>query len=105
MAPHVHPVKGSEAAAHIASGAAVVVDCFATWCAPCKTLLPVLEKIASIQKNVKFLKVDIDESPDFASKFSVSSVPTLLFFKGGELVDRVVGTSVPSIDAALKKLK
>lgn len=62
-----------------------VVDCFTTWCAPCKAIKPVLDKLSTDLPNVSFLAVDIDNNPDFAKQNNVRSVPTLLFYKGNTL--------------------
>ena len=67
-----------------------MVDFYASWCGPCRTLGPIIEKVSE-EKNVKLLKVDADESKDIASSFGVRGIPTVIFFKGGQEVDRVVG--------------
>ena len=64
----------------------VVVDFFATWWGPCKMLAPVLEQAADQMKDVTFYKVDIDEEQELTNQFKIMSVPTLLFFKDGNLV-------------------
>ncbi len=71
----------------------LVVDFFATWCGPCKMFLPVFEKVASELKdeNVKMVTVDIDQSSDLALKSKITGVPTVLFFKNGEEVNRFSG--------------
>lgn len=70
----------------------VVVDFFATWCAPCQMLAPVLIELdKKYGDEVEFYKVNIDESEDSAIRYGVSSVPTLIFFKDGEEIDRQVG--------------
>ena len=70
----------------------VVVDFFATWCAPCQMLAPVLIELEKkYGDEVEFYKVNIDESEDLAIRYGVSSVPTLIFFKNGEEIDRQVG--------------
>ncbi|MGX4599577.1 thioredoxin [Faecalimicrobium sp. JNUCC 81] len=69
-----------------------VVDFFATWCGPCKMLAPVFEEVASdMGAQIGFGKVDIDESLDIARKYNVSTVPTIIIFKGGEPVETMVG--------------
>ncbi len=68
-----------------------IVDFFATWCMPCKMLAPVLQIMEEKYSNIKFVKVDIDECQDLAQEYSIMSVPTLLFFRSGELVGREVG--------------
>ena len=70
-----------------------VVDCFAEWCGPCKMLKPLLEKVAADNVDVNFVAVDIDENADFAAENKIRGVPTLLWYKGGQLVDTTVGVS------------
>ncbi|MBN1677385.1 MAG: thioredoxin [Candidatus Thermoplasmatota archaeon] len=70
----------------------VVVDCWAPWCAPCRMLTPSLEALAKEMKGkVVFAKVNTDENFGIAGKFRIMSIPTLLFFKNGALVDRSIG--------------
>jgi thioredoxin 1 len=69
----------------------VVVDFFATWCGPCKMLAPVFESVSEEINDAKFVKVDIDESLELAQKFGISTVPTMMIFKDGKVVDTLVG--------------
>ena len=70
----------------------VVVDFFATWCGPCKMLSPIYEALGNeMVEKANFLKVDIDQSIELAQKFEVSTVPTMLIFKDGKPVDRLIG--------------
>ncbi len=70
----------------------VVVDFTASWCPPCKMLAPVLDRVADkYTGQAKFVKVDIDENVEVAAKYGVTTIPNLLFFKNGEVVDQSVG--------------
>ena len=70
----------------------VVVDFFATWCGPCKLIAPILDQLADeIADQAKIVKMDVDQDKPMAIQYEVKSVPTLLIFKNGEAVDRIVG--------------
>jgi thioredoxin 1 len=70
----------------------VVVDFFATWCGPCKMIAPLFEELArEYSGKAKFVKIDIDESPNLASSYKVRGVPTLMVFKGGDIKSTMVG--------------
>ena len=70
----------------------VVIDVFATWCGPCKMMMPLFEELAKdMGGRYKFLKMNIDEERDLAIKYNVSSIPTLLFIKNGTLVGKETG--------------
>jgi thioredoxin len=85
----------------------VLVDFWATWCGPCQMIAPVLDEIAKEQGNaIRIVKVDVDQNPTIADRFGVRNVPTLLFFKGGEVRDQVVGvTSKADLVSRLNALK
>lgn len=69
-----------------------VVDFFANWCGPCRKLGPILEEVErDLETKVKFTKIDTDENIETAKKYQVSGLPTLLVFKDGEVVERMVG--------------
>lgn len=69
----------------------VVVDFFATWCGPCKMLAPVFDSLSQELTDVDFVKVDIDQSLELAQKFGITTVPTMMIFKDGKVVDTLVG--------------
>ena len=76
----------------IKSNKPVLVDFGADWCAPCKMIGPILSEIAQeYSDKIKVGKVDVDKSPDIAVKFSIRSIPTLFFFKNGEIINQVIG--------------
>ena len=84
----------------------VVLDCFATWCGPCKVIAPEMVKFSNSEQymdKVDFYKVDVDEVPDVAQELGVRAMPTFMFFKNGEKVDEVVGANVRALEAAIQK--
>jgi thioredoxin 1 len=79
-----------------------VVDFWATWCGPCRMIAPILEQLSEeYQGKVRVTKLDVDSNQKTAMRFDVRSIPTLLFFKDGKLVDRVIG-AVPKAALAAK---
>ena len=83
----------------------VIIDFWAAWCGPCRMLAPVISEIADEHKDVAVGKVNVDENQSTASKYSIMSIPTILFFKNGKMVSSVVG-AVPKqiIENEIKKL-
>ncbi len=70
----------------------VLVDCWAPWCGPCQSLSPIIDELATDYANgVKVVKLNVDENPETASQYGIRSIPTLLFFREGKLVERLVG--------------
>lgn len=70
----------------------LVVDCWAAWCGPCRMLAPIIEKLASDNAGkVAFGKLNVDESPKTTQQFKIMAIPTILFFKDGQMVDQLVG--------------
>ncbi len=70
----------------------VIVDFWATWCGPCRMLSPLLDEVEEeMADKVTVVKVNVDDADEIAMKFRIMNIPTLLFFKGGQLVDKTVG--------------
>lgn len=69
----------------------VIVDFYANWCGPCRMLAPVLEELANERGSVKIVKVDVDEHNDLARKYGIMSIPTLMYFKNGNLEKTTLG--------------
>ncbi len=84
----------------------VVVDFFATWCGPCKALAPRLDALAGeFSSKVRFVQIDVDQASALAQRFNVQGVPTLLFFKNGQVVDSVTGlASTEALRARIERL-
>ena len=82
----------------------VFVDFFATWCGPCKMVGPVVEKVSEEVSGVKFIKVDVDDLGDVASRYGIASIPALFAFKDGEKVGEIVGfVPAPQVKALAEK--
>ena len=81
----------------------VLVDFWAEWCGPCRMIGPIVEEIAEeLQGKLKVAKVNVDDAPDLAGNYQVMSIPTLFIFKGGQVVEQVIG--VMSKDQLLTKI-
>ena len=86
----------------IKSDKPVVIDLWAEWCGPCRMLTPIMEEMDTEYDGKAIIgKVDVDSNPDIAAKYGVRNIPTVLFVKGGELVDKQVG-AVPKSTLAAK---
>jgi len=83
-----------------------VVDFYADWCGPCRMLAPIIDELSAQYPDVKIGKVNVDESGDIAGQYEVMSIPTIIFFKDGQVVHQVTGVkSKEALEAKIKELK
>ena len=69
----------------------VLVDFWASWCGPCRMVAPIVEEIAEELEHIKVVKVNVDEEPELAARYQIMSIPTLMVFKNGQLVNQALG--------------
>ncbi|KAI9776524.1 MAG: Cytoplasmic thioredoxin isoenzyme 2 [Peltula sp. TS41687] len=82
--------------------ALVVVDCFATWCGPCKVIAPTIVTFSEQHPQAKFYKIDVDEVSDVAKELGVTAMPTFYFFKNGTQIEKVIGANPTAIQQAIQ---
>jgi len=103
----VHHVKGtSDLESYFVSHpeSLVIIDFTASWCGPCQMVAPYYEQLSEEFPDIVFLKVDVDECQDIAMKYDVSAMPTFLFLKQGEVVDRMMGANLPKLKEMMEDL-
>ena len=84
-----------------ATGKPVLLDCWAEWCAPCRMIGPIMDQLAAESGGrYRIAKLNVDENPMIASKYQISSIPTMLIFKDGKLIDRLIGAQPKQAIAA-----
>lgn len=69
----------------------VLVDFYATWCGPCKMMHPIIEEIGKENENLKIIKVDVDKHDELAHKYGIMSIPTIMLFRNGDMVEKNIG--------------
>jgi thioredoxin 1 len=82
----------------------VLVDFYADWCGPCRMVAPVLDELAQENTDARIVKVDVDQNPQLAARYGISSIPSLLLFKNGQVADRHTGVASKSHLKALLSL-
>ena len=75
----------------ISSPRLTIVDFWAEWCGPCRNQLPILEKYAKNNQDIQVVKINVDENPELSSEYGVKSIPTLIYFKSGNIEHKTVG--------------
>ncbi|RAL14052.1 thioredoxin family protein [Aspergillus homomorphus CBS 101889] len=83
---------------------AIVLDCFAEWCGPCKAIAPKVAAFSEQYPEAKFYMIDVDELADVAAELGVRAMPTFMLFKDGKKIKDIVGANPPALEAGIKSL-
>ncbi len=69
----------------------VIIDFWAEWCGPCRILSPIIEELSNEMKNIQFKKINVDENPEVANSLGITAIPTLVIYKDGHPIDKIIG--------------
>lgn len=105
MVYHIKDAADLEQQLSEAGSKLVVIDFFAAWCGPCKFISPKLEELSTVETDVVFLKIDVDECEDLAEVYEISSMPTFIFIKNKKKVDSFSGANADKLKEIVEKLK
>ena len=97
----IHITKENFESEFLRSDKPVLLDFWASWCAPCRMVLPVVEEIAAERSDIKVGKINVDENPELAGQFGVMSIPTLVVMKNGKIVNQSMGAKPKSAILAM----
>lgn len=81
-----------------------MIDCFATWCGPCKAIAPKVAELSKNYENVKFYQIDVDQLSDVAAELGIRAMPTFILFKNGEKLTDVVGANPQALESGIKSM-
>lgn len=84
-------VSGAEFNELIKGDKIVVADFWASWCGPCRMMAPIIEELAEEHPEIEVVKINVDDEPDLAQKYKIMNIPTILFFRGGDIIKRQIG--------------
>jgi len=86
----------------LANDSLVILDCYATWCGPCKVISPMVDQFSETYTSANFYKLDVDKASELAQELGVRAMPTFMLFKGGEKVKEVVGANPTALKVAIE---
>lgn len=100
------PVTDASFDDFVSKNKACIIDCWAAWCGPCNMLTPVIEQLATDNPDILFGKLNVDENRKIPMKYGIMSIPTILYFKDGKLVDKTLGALPKAmLEGRLAKLR